>query len=82
MAYANKKNLNAHQRERQRKRTADEDFMRNLLGMGKPSSIVYHAQQGSCDLCRAKSIASLVYPTETIEICERHERMRKNGKTR
>jgi len=82
MAYADKKNLNAHQRERQRKRTADEDFMRNLLAMGSPSSTAYHAEMGECDLCRAKSIASLVYPTETIEICERHNNMRRNGKAR
>jgi hypothetical protein len=82
MARNSKAKENAYQKEYNRKRTADEDFMRNLLAMGTPSSIVPHAEMGECDICRNKSIATLHYPHELIEICKRHEQMRRNGKTR
>lgn len=85
MAYATREKLNAHQAERQRKRSVEEDFMRSLLAMGTPSSIVIHLESGECDIGGSKceqATTTLVYPTETVEICHRHEEMRKAGKTR
>lgn len=75
---------NAYKKEYNRQKSPEEDFMYNLHKMGKPSAVVEHDEQGRCLIgrCPNWSEYTLVYPTDAIEICKRHERMRQKGKTR
>lgn len=86
MAYKNKSDLNAYQAVRQRKRTAEEDYMANLLDMGSPSSVmaltdsVHLCAVGSC---RNKPVVMLGWPHwEPVTLCRRHDEMRKAKRTK
>lgn len=72
---------NAYKKEYNRRKTPEEDFMYNLRKMGQPSAVVEHEPKGKCliGLCPDLSETTLVYPTETVEICRRHEELRKKG---
>lgn len=86
MAYRTREKLNAYQAERQRKRTAEEDFMANLLDMGAPSSILPLVDSVHlCPIakCRNKPIVMLCWSTwPPVVLCRRHDEMRKAKRTK
>lgn len=86
MAYKTKAKANAYQAARQRKRTAEEDFMANLLDMGAPSSstdLVDSVHMCAVGSCRNKPVVMLYFPTfPPVALCRRHDEMRRAKRTK
>lgn len=86
MAYKTREKHNAYFAARNRKRTAEQDFMANLLDMNEPSSIlplVDSVHLCAVGNCRNKPAVMLCWSTwEPVTLCRRHDEMRKARRTK